>query len=245
MKKLVLIFMVAFTMWGCMPLRSSPVAHGINLVVEKGEAFQLTGDSFLIDTLILNDGAGILLDKKHGKTVVRINYFRFGRDCFVDGIGFPGFSELVRTNTGAIIGAIGHSGKSGIGLLLYCAAIEKGGNLFINLNGGDGASGGSGGTDIARVASNPLTRGATANSSTFRVPLQSVAKLPSSNQYPRTTNGDGGNGGRLLLSIPEEYKIEFKQAIKISNEGGFSANENPSGRIQAAAGAMKVIVTKD
>jgi len=241
----ILMMAIALMATRCSSVRTSPVVHNVNLTVKKGETFELVGNSFVIDSLILNDGAGIYLDKSHKKTVIRINYLQFGHDCFIAGVGYSGYSEPVRSSNGVYFGVIGHSGTAGIDLLLHCSVIAPGGNLLINLNGGSGAPGGSPGTDMMRVASNPLTRNATATTTSFRVPLQSVTRLPTFNDYPRTTNGEGGRGGDLLMTIPASYDKDFKRAITISNEGGFGAHENPDKRNQAAAGSVKVIPTKE
>jgi len=91
-------------------------------------------------------------------------------------------------------------------LLLYCAAVETGGNLLINLKGGERSAG--------RVWRDGHSKGSVKSPDEGNLkqlllpalPLQSVARLPSPNQYPRTTNGDGGNGGNLLMSIPRVTK---------------------------------------
>lgn len=121
------------------------------LHVKAGEIFQLKGNSFEIDTLILEDGAELLLDKNHKGTEIIAGHLYLGVDCLITGNGLngehAGFASVDQTvnhfGTVRNYKAGYNNGLPGISacdLTLFVKSLTVKGRFAVNLKGGDGGN---------------------------------------------------------------------------------------------------------
>lgn len=227
MRKLIYFF-IPFLFFQCGSNQAS-LKHAARLVLEKGEIFKLEGNQFFIDTLIMNDGSALMLDNGMNKTLIRTNYFLFGKECVINGEGRPGRKGAdgindasagyrQRVSTSTVSAAQGQTGGSGVDLTLFCRTVISKGRLTINLRGGNGGVGGA--------ISNLATPNRPNNPGSYAM------------------GGLGGDGGDLLFSYPRESEKEVAAAIAIQNEGGTSGNtrfSNQGRRIQAKDGRIEFV----
>ncbi|HQQ98832.1 MAG TPA: hypothetical protein PLX35_16285 [Cyclobacteriaceae bacterium] len=208
-----------------MLLCTSSVCAQQTLRVNPGEIFQLTGKTFLLDSLILGDSSQLLLDDHFDLTLIRCDYVSLGKGCAIMGIGKPGGQGLVGINSNSRAysdGRPGTSGFAGISLIFNLRYLHMDGDFIINLTGGEGGEGGAGGT-IARTptATNPAV-GTTTRYSTGVIPQPNSTRDNSFGEPG--AGGAGGRGGNLTLSFPSEYSTLIKEHFIIINQGGNGGN---------------------
>jgi hypothetical protein len=176
-----------------------------SLKIEKGVRFQLTGDTFLLDSLVMEDSAVLLLDTRHKSCLIRANFFSVGTQDSIIGIGRDG----KRGNDGVeaamrsldLPGKDGRSGTPGIHLTLNFSNLVLQNTLEIILYGGRGGDGGRGGLIYQHAAT-------------------SAAERP--NIGPGGNGGDGGSGGDVILSCPSDLEETVKDKIVIHAQGGIA-----------------------
>lgn len=189
--------------------------HLDRLVLNSKETFDFgKSDILVVDTLIMKDNSGILLNKSKKENYLHVKYAMIGENCFIDGNGQAGSggqdglkgessTAPCRSGTPGKNGTAGTNGTNGTDLLFYIQKAIIKGKLTVSLlggvggNGGQGGEGGSGGSGTVHCnGGNGGNGGAGAN------------------------GGDGGNGGTLTVFCPNEYHEIMKTAIKIINRGG-------------------------
>jgi hypothetical protein len=234
----------------CVP--HQPAAATANrLVLKQGEIYQLKGNQFFLDTLILLDGATLRLDKKFNTTTLRVSFLSYGDKCTIEGRGLNGEdgadlitenTTMARTNmttTTTLIGKgidprtntmpdmtpqgkSGQTGTSGVNLRLYCKEIRAASALSIHLGGGDGGMGG----------------------------LYNASQQSTIIKTGRARGGSGGDGGDVVISYPETLRDRISSFFNVVNQGGYAGN-NPTdnfktdtqktARIQASSGKIEFI----
>ncbi|HNP77580.1 MAG: hypothetical protein U0289_00610 [Cyclobacteriaceae bacterium] len=206
-------------------LCTSSVFAQQTLRVNPGEIFQLTGKTFLLDSLVLGDSSQLLLDDNFDLTLIRCDYVTLGKGCAIIGIGKPGGQGLVGINSNSRAysdGRPGTSGFAGISLIFNFRHLQLDGDFIINLTGGPGGDGGAGGT-INRIPS-------TTNPAVGTTSRYSSGVIPQPNQTRDASFGEpgaggaGGRGGNLTLSFPGEYTQLIKQHFIIINPGGIGGS---------------------
>ena len=127
------------------------------LVVEKDQTYSLGQSDILVaDTIIMKDGARILLNKLVRENVIRSKVIIIGKNCFIDGSGVSGAEGVkgrdgitpqgpCKDGTNGRNGGRGLDGGQGSHLFLYAEELRVNGKLTINLTGGNGGNGGDGG----------------------------------------------------------------------------------------------------
>ena len=180
-----------------------------SLKIDKGVAFQLTGDSFSIDSLIMADSSALLLDNRHANNLVRANFVSIGSGCILNGAGNNGEDGPAGADGSTALYAAGKAGRGGfsaVNLFFNFTSIQINGVFQVFLIGGKGGNGGPGGS---------ITKGPAG-----------IAPVPGSTYYSNSTQGapgnggDGGRGGNITLSFPIEFKDIVQQRIAIVNTGG-------------------------
>jgi hypothetical protein len=187
----------------CCLLLASAVNAQPSLRIEKGVRFQLTGDTFLLDSLVMEDSAVLLMDTRYKSCLIRANFFSVGNQDIIIGIGRDG----KRGSDGAdasiraldLPGKDGTSGTPGVHLTLNLSKVALQALLAINLYGGRGGDGGQGGSIVQHAAT-------------------SVAERP--NQGHGGSGGDGGNGGDVIISCPAELEKIINDKIIVNVQGG-------------------------
>jgi hypothetical protein len=146
------------------------------LVIRKGEVFSFNQSDILVaDTLVMQDSAGISLNRLKKENYLHAKVAIVGSNCFIDGSGMSGKPGRNGTNGQSPVGPCrsgtdgrngtrGLDGIQGMNLLVYFQQVAFKGPLVINLSGGDGGAGGQGGAG--------------------------------GNGSPGTVHCNGGNGGR-------------------------------------------------
>jgi hypothetical protein len=202
----------------CALLLASAVSAQPSLKIEKGVRFQLTGDTFLLDSLLMGDSSVLLLDVRHIACLIRANYFSAGNGVIIIGIGHDG----KRGNDGAdasaraldLPGKDGTSGTPGMNLTLNFSNLDLQGLLVIELYGGRGGDGGRGGSIYQYAATN-------------------AAERP--NQGRGGSGGDGGNGGNLIFSCPSDLENIVKDKIVINAQGGLGGKSGTPPELRTPA----------
>ena len=180
-----------------------------SLKVDKGVVFQLTGDSFSIDSLIMADSSALLLDNRHSTNLLRANFVSIGTGCILSGAGKNGENGPPGSDGSTALYAAGKAGRGGfsaVNLVLNFYRIHIESEFQILLIGGSGGNGGIGGNTTQS--------------------LSGISPVPNSTRYNGTQQGvpgdggDGGRGGNVTLSFPVEFRELVIQKIKIINTGG-------------------------
>ena len=186
----------------CLTLAAAVNAQS-SLKIEKGVQFQLTGDTFLLDSLVMEDSAALLLDVRYKSSLVRANYFSAGSGVSIIGIGrdgAPGSDGVDASMRGTnLAGKDGTSGSPGINLTLYFFNLSLQSQLEIDLYGGAGGDAGRGGSMTYHAATTSAER-----------PNQAVGG----------NGGDGGNGGTVIISCPSDLEKIVTDKIVINAQGG-------------------------
>lgn len=184
------------------------VAHAQpSLKVERGVWFQLTGDTFLLDSLVMQDSSVLLLDTRHKSCLIRANYFSIGKNVKIKGNGRDGGDgrdggEGIQEALD-VPGKDGNRGTPGINLTMNFSNLELQDVLEISLYGGRGGKGGVGGNIIKRAPKN-------------------LSETP--NQGHGGNGGEGGNGGDMIISCPYDLEKIMKDKIVIDSHGGSGGN---------------------
>lgn len=189
-----------------------------SLKIEKGVRFQLTGDTFLLDSLVMSDSSVLLLDTRHASCVIRANYFLSGRDVRIIGIGRDG----KRGSDGAeaamrsldLPGKPGTSGTPGINLTLNFSDLALQGSLEIILYRGRGGDGGRGGSVYQHAAT-------------------SAAERP--NVGLGGNGGDGGNGGNVIFGCPSDLENRVRDKVVINAQGGIGGKSGTPPELKTPA----------
>src|SRR5260370_41807725 len=135
-------------------LLTSVVHAQPSLKVKRGVRFQLKGDTFLLDSLIMEDSSMLLLDTRYKSCFIRIKYFSIGNNVKI--IGNGGDGDNGRDGGGGSLEALevpgkdGNHGTHGINLTLNCSNMELQSAMESYLYGGRGGRGGRGGNIIKR-----------------------------------------------------------------------------------------------
>lgn len=174
-----------------------------SLKIDRGVTFQLTGDTFLLDSLVMDDGSVLLLDGGYTTCLIRAGYFAAGKDVEIIGIGRDG----KRGRDGAdaanrsldLPGKDGTSGAPGLKLTLNFSSLALQSKLEIRLTGGRGGDGGHGGSIYQHAAT-------------------SAAERPTVG--PGGSGGDGGNGGDLIIGCPSDLEKTVRDKIVTNAQGG-------------------------
>jgi hypothetical protein len=191
-----------------------------SLHVKSGEVFQLTGKSFSLDSLVLDDDATLMLDNNFATNFIKTNYLSAGANSMIQSIGNKGQDGAAGAD-GHYLYAAGKAGGRGfaaVNLILNVSQLIVKDTLYIVLIGGQGGRGGAGGAIIQT------------NNGTSTVPGSSPRKSTSYQGEP----GDGGAGGKagdLTFSFPEEYQQLAKQKVVVyscdGDPGVAPGQENP------------------
>src|SRR5882672_9507145 len=120
----------------CCLLLGSALTAQPSLKVEKGVVFQLTGDTFLLDSLVMRDSSILLLDMRHNSCLIRTNYFSAGNGVLIVGVGHDGKRGSDGTGGIDLAGRDGTYGSPGINLTLNFSNLSLQGQLEIDLYGG-------------------------------------------------------------------------------------------------------------
>lgn len=248
-----IVLMVMMVSW----MQCSPPQHlpkvATRLKLDEHEVFQLKGNEFFLDSLILANGSKLLLDTRYNTTTLRVNFLSIGNNCSIFGVGKQGADgqDMIpennlqgRTNMGVggtligkgidprtntmpepgVPGKRGQTGSSGVNLNFYCRDIDAGGTLTVDLSGGNGGLGG----------------------------LYTLSQQTTVIKSGRAQAGAGGDGGDFIISFPEKFEKTIANLITVHNPGGFSGERSDSKnkdaapkRIQASGGKVKFIALKD
>ncbi len=180
--------------------------------IGKRKSYEMTGDTLVLDNLILLDSSKLVLTRP--KSFIKVNKLIVYTDAIIDGSGKTGengrngrpSSKRGLCQSGKIgeKGSNGADGSNGKELILVVGNFEIKKTLMINLAGGDGGDGGNGG------------RGGDAGITT---------------PYCITNGGNGGNGGnganggrggQLLLKVMTQVNKDLiYEKIRLVNRGGY------------------------
>lgn len=178
-----------------------------SLKVKRGVWFQLKGDTFLLDSLIMEDSSMLLLDTRYKSCFIRIKYFSIGNNVKIIGNGRDGDNGRDGGEGSLealdVPGKDGNHGTHGINLTLNFSNLELQSALEIYLYGGRGGKGGTGGNIIKRAPKN-------------------LSETP--NQGHGGNGGDGGNGGEVIVSCPSDLEKIIKDKIAIDSSGGIGGS---------------------
>ncbi len=179
-----------------------------SLKIDRGVVFQLTGDSFSVDSLIMADSSVLLLDDGHANNLIHANYVSIGNHCVLRGDGKNGENGPPGADGSSSAYANGKDGRGGfsaVNLFLNLTQLETKDLFRIVLIGGKGGNGGMGG-----AVTSSLSGISSPNASRLNAPAQGSPG----------NGGDGGRGGNVTLSFPESLDAVVKERIKIINVGG-------------------------
>ncbi len=207
------LYKTIFLLWLASVANAQP-----SLKIERGVRFQLTGDTFLLDSLVMEDNAVLLLDTRHKSCLIRANFFSAGAQDSIIGVGRDG----KRGSDGAeasmrsldLPGKDGTSGTPGIHLTLNFSNVALQSTLEIRLYGGRGGDGGRGGSIYQHAAT-------------------SAAERP--NIGPGGSGGDGGNGGDVIISCPSDLEEIIKDKIIIHAQGGIAGKSGTPQELKTPA----------
>lgn len=223
--KTIQFVIVAAVLFAC-SVNSKIQTHSRSIVLRKGEVFKLNDAQLVIDTLIMNDGSQLVLNKRFEKVSIQVMYFSYGKDCMIQGEGKRGaggtdgvkgatlgsrynssFATAGDRSRTTVAARPGSAGGSGVNLSLQCNTVAPQGKLTINLRGGNGGEGGdSGGIN--------------------------------------SQSGVGGNGGDISLSFPQKFETTVSETVIIQNEGGYSGLLKGE-RAQGRKGKLEIVFLKN
>lgn len=127
------------------------------LTVSSQEEYAIIGsDIIVMDTLILQDSATIILNPEHKDNFIHAKVALIGKGVRILGLGDSGSSGEVGTDgftrggpcldgTAGGSGTEGTNGTAGTNLFLYFDDLSINGSLSIDMSGGNGGDGGRGG----------------------------------------------------------------------------------------------------
>ncbi|HRW98942.1 MAG TPA: hypothetical protein P5280_05605, partial [Cyclobacteriaceae bacterium] len=126
-------------------------------VIRAGTTYELTNsDIMVIDTLIMQDSARIILNRAKADNFIHTKVFRIGNGCSIIGDGLDGENGETGVSGYTAVGPCkngipGRSGtrgtnaKPGVNLFIYADQFSIASRLLVELSGGDGGDGGGGG----------------------------------------------------------------------------------------------------
>lgn len=185
------------------------------LVLEPGQVFSFgQSDILVVDTLIMNDSSGIVLNTLKAENYLHAKVLVIGKNCFFQGSGREGKSGRngkagissvgpCKSGTNGENAGRGEDGTNGIDLLLYLKEITIESPLTVTLDGGKGGNGGLGG------------EGGSAGSGTIH-----CKGGDGGNGGSGGDGGFGGNGGKLIIHGAAEVQRIFSGKIKATLRGG-------------------------
>lgn len=185
------------------------------LVIPQGQTFSFgQSDILVVDTLIMNDSSGIVLNRLTTENYLHVKVAVIGRYCFIDGNGTAGRAGTngkkgissagpCKSGTNGGDAADGEKGSDGVDLLMYLQKVTMQGNVTISLNGGRGGDGGNGG------------EGGGAGSGTVHCKGGDGGNGGKGGQ-----GGYGGDGGLLTIHGPTSLHSFLESNIKLIAKGG-------------------------
>lgn len=203
------ILLIAFSISANAQLRFT------KLVIQSGETFSFgQSDILVVDTLIMNDSSGIVLNKLNAENYLHVKVAVIGRYCFIDGNGIAGkpgtngkkgisSAGPCKSGTNGGDAADGEKGLDGVDLLVYLQKVSIQGSITINLHGGRGGDGGNGG------------EGGSAGSGTVHCKGGNGGNGGKGGQ-----GGYGGDGGSLTIHGPTSLHSLLENNVKLSAKGG-------------------------
>ncbi|HNP96252.1 MAG TPA: hypothetical protein PKJ63_11505 [Cyclobacteriaceae bacterium] len=164
-------------------------------VIRAGTTYELTNsDIMVIDTLIMQDSARIILNRAKADNFIHTKVFRIGNGCSIIGDGLDGENGETGVSGYTAVGPCkngipGRSGtrgtnaKPGVNLFIYADQFSIASRLLVELSGGDGGDGGRGGAGGGGSPGTRLCQGGNGGAGGNGAP-----------------GGNGANGGNLTIS---------------------------------------------
>lgn len=196
------------------------------LVLKPKEVYPIRGtDILVVDTLIMEEGSRILLNKEKEENFIHAKYVVIKKNCLIDGegqkgepgkVGIDGANQPAPCKDGAtgFNASAGTGGKAGLNLSIYFTRLVVEGSVIIDLNGGDGGDGANGG------------QGGGGGSGTRVCPAGNGG-----NGGNGGSGGNGGNGGTINLHCKKcpELHLQLGEKIMTRNFGGFGGQPGNAG----------------
>lgn len=187
---------------------------GTLIIKSKQKYFFDQSDILVADTLIMEDSAGIVLNKLKRENYLHTKVAIIGKNCWIDGSGVngkPGRDGRAgqspigpcKSGTAGTDGTRGLDGTPGVNLFLYVEAVTIKNFLAIDLHGGDGGNGGKGGEGGSGASGTVHCKGGDAG------------------QAGNAGNGaNGGQGGTLTVTCRSGDHEIIGKHLKVHNTGG-------------------------